>query len=112
MDVMDKDRKDKKDRMDRTDRTDRTDSNDSNENDSNDDNDENDSDDSSLCRFPAKGAFAFQQQVGCQADDHRQQRADCRGKAHGQQVIREQLGHEVRPRHTHQHDGQDVVQKR
>ena len=62
--------------------------------------------------FAAKGAFAFQQQVGRQADDHRQQRADRRGKAHGQQVIREQLGHVVRPRHAHQHDGQDVVQKR
>ena len=62
--------------------------------------------------FPAKGAFAFQQQVGCQADEHRQQRADRRGKAHGQQVVREQLGHEIGPRHTHQHDGQNVMQER
>lgn len=36
--------------------------------------------------FPSKGAFAFQQQVGCQADEHRQQRADRRGKAMGSRL--------------------------
>ncbi len=53
--------------------------------------------------------MTLEPRVEAKTDQHGKQRSGGRGDAHGEQGVREQLGCQIRPGHTDQGDGHDIV---